>query len=174
MGWVSGQVELDSLSSLLPTPIASAWDRQPYDGKRERSDEREIGRRVQYAITKIRGIGRRFSTLMCKKAEVDLKKRAGELSAEELERLVAIVSDPLQFKVPKWFLNRNRDFRNGKTMHLFSSMMDNKLREDLERMKKIRQHRGLRHYWGLKVRGQHTCSTGRIGGRPNLPIARGK
>ena len=56
--------------------------------------------RVQYAITKIRGIGRRFSTLMCKKAEVDLKKRAGELSAEELERLVAIVSDPLQFKVP--------------------------------------------------------------------------
>ena len=130
--------------------------------------------RVQYAITKIRGIGRRFSTLMCKKAEVDLKKRSGELSAEELERLVAIVSDPLQFKVPKWFLNRNRDFRNGKTMHLFSSMMDNKLREDLERMKKIRQHRGLRHYWGLKVRGQHTCSTGRIGGRPNLPIARGK
>ena len=111
---------------------------------------------------------------MCKKAEIDLKKRAGELSAEELERLVAIVSDPLQFKVPKWFLNRNRDFRDGKTMHLFSSMMDNKLREDLERMKKIRQHRGLRHYWGLKVRGQHTCSTGRIGGRPNLPIARGK
>ena len=80
--------------------------------------------RVQYAITKIRGIGRRFSTLMCKKAEVDLKKRAGELSAEELERLVAIVSDPLQFKVPKWFLNRNRDFRNGKTMHLFSSGFD--------------------------------------------------
>jgi hypothetical protein len=24
-------------------------------------------------------------------------------------------------------------------------------------------HRGLRHFWGLKVRGQHTCTTGRRG-----------
>jgi len=37
------------------------------------------------------------------------------------------------------------------------------MREDLERMKKIRCHRGLRHFWGLKTRGQHTKSTGRGG-----------
>lgn len=37
------------------------------------------------------------------------------------------------------------------------------MREDLERMKKMRLHKGLRHYFGLKVRGQHTCSTGRRG-----------
>lgn len=30
-------------------------------------------------------------------------------------------------------------------------------------MKKIRIHRGLRHHWLLKVRGQHTNSTGRRG-----------
>ena len=30
-----------------------------------------------------------------------------------------------------------------------------------EALKKIRAHRGLRHYWGLKVRGQHTGTTGR-------------
>merc|ERR1740131_651370 len=41
--------------------------------------------------------------------------------------------------------------------------MDNKLREDLERLKKIRAHRGLRHYWGLRVRGQHTKTTGHKG-----------
>jgi hypothetical protein len=29
-----------------------------------------------------------------------------------------------------------------------SNNLDNKLREDLERLKKIRAHRGLRHYWG--------------------------
>jgi small subunit ribosomal protein S18e len=28
-------------------------------------------------------------------------------------------------------------------------------------MKKIRAHRGLRHWWNVRVRGQHTCSTGR-------------
>ncbi|KAA8550848.1 hypothetical protein F0562_002532 [Nyssa sinensis] len=38
-----------------------------------------------------------------------------------------------------------------------------KLRDDLERLKKIRNHRGLRHYWGLRVRGQHTKTTGRRG-----------
>ncbi|KAG4982810.1 hypothetical protein JHK87_027559 [Glycine soja] len=33
--------------------------------------------------------------------------------------------------------------------------------DDLERLKKIRNHHGLRHYWGLRVRGQHTKCTGR-------------
>ena len=42
-------------------------------------------------------------------------------------------------------------------------MLDTKMREDLERLKKIRNHRGLRHYWGLRVRGQHTKTTGRRG-----------
>ena len=37
------------------------------------------------------------------------------------------------------------------------------MREDLERMKKMKLHKGLRHYFGLGVRGQHTCSTGRRG-----------
>ena len=34
------------------------------------------------------------------------------------------------------------------------------MRVNLERMKKVRSNRGLRHYWGLKVRGQHTKTTG--------------
>ena len=46
---------------------------------------------------------------------------------------------------------------------LISSGVDSKLREDLERLKKIRAHRGLRHYWGLRVRGQHSKTTGRRG-----------
>lgn len=49
------------------------------------------------------------------------------------------------------------------SLQLTSSNLDSKLREDLERMKKIRAHRGLRHYWGLRVRGQHTKTTGRRG-----------
>lgn len=34
--------------------------------------------KVMYALTAIKGIGRRFSNIVCKKAEVDMKKRAGE------------------------------------------------------------------------------------------------
>jgi hypothetical protein len=48
-------------------------------------------------------------------------------------------------------------------LQLTSSALDTKLREDLERLKKIRNHRGLRHYWGLRVKGQHTKTTGRRG-----------
>ena len=62
--------------------------------------------KVMYAITAIKGIGRRLSNVACKKAEVDLAKRAGELSASELESLMVVVSNPRQFRVPDWFLNR--------------------------------------------------------------------
>ena len=31
--------------------------------------------KVMYALTKIRGVGRRFSNMVCKKADVDMGKR---------------------------------------------------------------------------------------------------
>jgi ribosomal protein S13 len=52
--------------------------------------------KVMYALTKITGVGRRYSNLVCKKADVDLQKRAGDLTSEELERLVTIIQNPLQ------------------------------------------------------------------------------
>ncbi|KAK9703766.1 ribosomal 40S subunit protein S18B [Basidiobolus ranarum] len=101
--------------------------------------------------------------MVCKKADIDLTKRAGELTNEELERIVTIIQNPLQYKIPKWFLNRQKDIVDGKYTQVLANGLDNKFREDLERMKKIRAHRGLRHYWGLRVRGQHTKTTGRRG-----------
>lgn len=52
--------------------------------------------KVMYALTKIKGVGRRYSNLVCKKADVDLTKRAGDLTSEELERIVTIIQNPLQ------------------------------------------------------------------------------
>lgn len=60
-------------------------------------------------------------------------------------------------------MNRQKDVVDGKFTQLTSSSLDSKMREDLERLKKIRAHRGMRHYWGLRVRGQHTKTTGRRG-----------
>ncbi|KAK9387717.1 40S ribosomal protein S18 [Lipomyces mesembrius] len=119
--------------------------------------------KIMYALTLIKGVGRRYSNLVCKKADVDLTKRAGELTVEELERIVTIVQNPTQYKIPAWFLNRQRDFVDGKDSQVLANQLDSKLRDDLERLKKIRAHRGLRHYWGLRVRGQHTKTTGRRG-----------
>merc|ERR1712045_913232 len=69
---------------------------------------------------------------------------------------MGIMSNPRQYKIPDWFLNRQKDIKDGKTGQMMSNLLDNKLREDLERLKKIRAHRGVR------VRGQHTKTTGRV------------
>merc|ERR1719165_6296 len=92
-----------------------------------------------------------------------MNKRAGEMTTDEINKIVAVMSNPLQFKIPDWFLNRQRDIKDGKTTQVMANILDNKLREDLERLKKIRSHRGLRHYWGLRTRGQHTKTTGHKG-----------
>ncbi|CAN0437474.1 unnamed protein product, partial [Ectocarpus sp. 8 AP-2014] len=84
-------------------------------------------------------------------------------TADEIEKLVAIIQNPRQFKIPDWFLNRQKDWKTGKTTQISSQTIDQKLRDDLERLKKIRSHRGIRHYWGVRVRGQHTKTTGRRG-----------
>ena len=55
-----------------------------------------------FSLTAIGGIGRRFANLICKKAEVDPDKRAGELTQDEVEKLVAIIQNPKQFKVGVW------------------------------------------------------------------------
>ena len=70
---------------------------------------------------------------------------AGELTTEELERVVTILQNPTQYKIPEWFLNRQRDIVDGNNSQLLANALDNKLREDLERLKKIRAHRGVRH-----------------------------
>merc|ERR1712080_92420 len=119
--------------------------------------------KIMYAMTAIKGIGKRYANIVCKKADVDMSKLAGELPEEDVEKIVTIMSNPRQYKIPDWFLNRQKDIKDGKFSQIMSNALDNKLREDLERLKKIRAHRGLRHYWGLRVRGQHTKTTGRRG-----------
>lgn len=116
-----------------------------------------------FALTAIKGVGRRYANIVCKKADIDLRKRAGELSVEELDRIVTIIQNPSQYKIPNWFLNRQKDTKDGKYSQVVSNALDTKLRDDLEALKKIRCHRGLRHHWGIRVRGQHTKTTGRRG-----------
>merc|ERR1712093_390501 len=119
--------------------------------------------KIMYALTAIKGVGRRYSNICVKKAEIDLSKRAGELTEDEVKKVVTILQNPRQYRVPDWFLNRQKDSRDGKYSQLLSNSVDTKLREDLERLKKIRSHRGIHHFWGVRVRGQHTKTTGRRG-----------
>merc|ERR1712022_15394 len=119
--------------------------------------------KVAFAMTAIKGVGRRFSDICCKKADIFLDKRAGELTTDEIERLVTLIQNPQQFKIPKWMLNRRKDHKDGKDSQVIANGVESKLRDDLERMKKIQTHRCFPLFWGLRVRGQHTKTTGRRG-----------
>lgn len=59
------------------------------------------------------------------------------------------MQNPAQFKIPTWFLNRRKDMTDGKNMHAVSNIVDQKIRDDLERLKKIRSHR-----W-VELQGRH-------------------
>ena len=119
--------------------------------------------KVGFALRVIKGIGRRFATLACKIAQIDLDRRAGTLTADEMNKISDIFAKPMDYGIPKWFLNRQRCIKDGTYSQVYANIVDTRLREDLERMKKLRNHRGLRHFWGLKVKGQHTKSSGRTG-----------
>jgi small subunit ribosomal protein S13 len=60
-------------------------------------------------------------------------------------------------------VNRPSDWETGEDVHLFSSDVELRLRDDINRMKMIRCYRGIRHEQGQKVRGQRTRSNGRTG-----------
>merc|ERR1712168_793163 len=75
-------------------------------------------RKIPFAITSIRGVGRRFAFVVCKKANVDPKKRAGELSDEEVE---TVMTNPRQYKIPDWFLNRQKDIKDGRYSQVLSN-----------------------------------------------------
>ncbi|KAL4844101.1 hypothetical protein H8958_005896 [Nasalis larvatus] len=97
------------------------------------------------------------------KTDIDLTKRAGEPAEDKVELVITIMQNPRQYKIPDWFLNRQKDVKDGKYSQALANGLDNKLREDLERLKKIQARKGLCHFWGLRVRGQHTKTTGRRG-----------
>eukprot|EP00961_Rhodomonas_salina_P056967 765979-Rhodomonas_salina.2 len=71
--------------------------------------------KVMYAMCSVKGVGRRFSNIVCKKADVDMDKRAGELTQKEMDDLVNVIQNPLEYKIPQWMLNRRKDFKDGKT-----------------------------------------------------------
>ncbi|EJW02228.1 hypothetical protein EDEG_03346 [Edhazardia aedis USNM 41457] len=120
-------------------------------------------KRIPMALTDIRGIGRRFADAIVKKAGVSVNKRAGELSAAELESIQNVISNPVEYNIPVWFLNRQRDFTDGTSSQLVANGLDACFRLYVERGKKMRHNRVCRLAAGLKVRGQRTKSNGRHG-----------
>jgi len=119
--------------------------------------------KVEHGLTQIRGIGRRFAQAVVRVAEIDPNMRIGALSEKELNRIEEIVIAPISNGIPSWMVNRKKDLREGDDKHLIGNKLDITVRRDIDRMKRIRSYKGVRHSRRLKVRGQRTKSTGRHG-----------
>lgn len=113
---------------------------------------------ILIAMTKIKGVSVMFANTVLGIAGIQKTKKAGDLTDVEAEKLTEILTNPGKFDVPTWLYNRKKDYETGEDMHLLNADLTFQKDNDLKRLKKLKSYRGLRHQWGLPVRGQKTKS----------------
>jgi small subunit ribosomal protein S13 len=114
------------------------------------------------ALARVKGLGIRTGAIVAEKAGVNPYQKIGDLNDADVLKLQEAVEN-LEANLPAWMLNRRKDIETGEDGHLIGTDVEIKLRDDLNRLKKIRSNRGLRHEGGQKVRGQRSKSNGRTG-----------
>jgi len=115
-------------------------------------------------LTQIRGVGYMFANTILNVLKINPDQRIGYLSPEQIKSIENVIKNPSTSNFPSWFLNRRKDVETGEDKHLITSDIAFTVRNDIEREKTSGSWRGIRHMFGLKVRGQRTRCTGRKGG----------
>ncbi len=119
-------------------------------------------KKVSESLRGIKGIGHRTGGIISNKftKENKLKNtiKLGELNNEQVKKLETIILKPQEHGLPSWTLNRQKDFETGESKHLTMNELALQLRNDFQRLAEIKSYKGLRHMWGLTVRGQKTKS----------------
>lgn len=113
---------------------------------------------IAHALIKIKGISFMFANAICHAANVNGNAKTGYLSEDEVKRLNEVIKNPSKYTIPVWMFNRRRDYEDGSDKHVITSDLMFTKDGDLKRLKRIKSYRGLRHAWGLPVRGQRTRS----------------
>src|SRR3989344_6752035 len=119
---------------------------------------------LERSLTHLKGIGPSMARAIRMKSGLPKETRIGDLEQNKIELLIKLIENVSKQNFPPWLLNRRKDYTTGITTHLFEADLDFAQREDVQRMKRMRSYKGIRHIYGLKVRGQRTRSTGRTGG----------
>ncbi|MEK7400196.1 MAG: 30S ribosomal protein S13 [Candidatus Poribacteria bacterium] len=96
-------------------------------------------RLIEFALTKIFGIGWTTAKLIVNQVDIDPSKRINDLTEDEIGRLRAVVEN--QFKV--------------------EGDLHREIQLDIKRLMDINCYRGTRHRKNLPVRGQRTSTNAR-------------
>ncbi len=94
--------------------------------------------RVDYALTRLKGIGWVKSASVLADAKVPAATRVKDLSAEEVAKITAALEK-----------------------HMVEGDLVRNIRENIQRLREIGSYRGIRHSRGLPTRGQRTKSNAR-------------
>jgi small subunit ribosomal protein S13 len=121
-------------------------------------------KKIIVALSMVRGIGYNIAQVILQSLNINSYLRVGFLTENELKEIELTIKDPSRVGIPPWYLNRRKDMDTGADKHLITSDLDFTISNDIEREKSVMSWRGYRHMFGLKVRGQHTRTSGRKGG----------
>ncbi len=117
---------------------------------------------VANGLTGLKGVNHRLSRVICREAGIDRRAVMGELKDDQIEKLAETVARVEDY-APVWMRNRRHDPESGDDRHIITTEVGLQLTDDLNRLKKIRSWRGIRHDANLPVRGQRTKANGRTG-----------
>jgi small subunit ribosomal protein S13 len=130
---------------------------------RIRGTDVDGSKKLTYGLTKIKGVGVSVANAIVKAGGLRADSRIGTLSDAEISKIDDIMSDPGKYSIPGRLLNRRKDADTGRDLHLVTSDLTLRTKNDIDFMKNIKSWKGVRHSLGLKVRGQRTKTTGRSG-----------
>ena len=99
-----------------------------------------------------------FANAICSVTNIEKSKKAGTLSESEIKKIDEVLKNPLKSNLKSWLFNRKKDYDSGENKHLLTSDLDFTKEFDIRRLQKIKSNKGLRHAWGLPLRGQKTKS----------------
>ncbi len=121
---------------------------------------------IAKALTRIKGVGLNLAdsiaNIISRELGMDKRELIGNLTDDQIDKLEEIIKHPSQYGVPIWALNKRKDSL-GKDSHMIGPDLDFSVRQDIEAEKNIKSYRGIRHMFGLPVRGQRTKTMGRKG-----------
>lgn len=120
-------------------------------------------KRLEYALTNIKGLSINLSKAIIKKSNVNGELTVGNLTDADVQKLEDVLRNPKKYDIPGWMLNRHKDPETGQDIQLIGPDLTLRIKTDINDMIQLKSWTGTRHSLGLKVRGQRTKTTGRTG-----------
>ncbi|WP_145349285.1 30S ribosomal protein S13 [Rosistilla ulvae] len=102
-----------------------------------------------YSLTYLYGVGLHTAREACERLQIDPKRKAFELTEEEVSKLAAFLESEYTVEGP----------------------LRRQLSSNISRLREVKSYRGIRHRLGLPVRGQRTKTNARTRKGPKKTVA---